>query len=569
MTDQTNPYRGAAVSQAHAGNGALASTVMLAQGDKLARALVPAGPKIHVAIGHGMSNSVMIEGPEGLIIVDTGDSEQEAREHIEAFRTISDKPVRAVIYSHSHYVFGTAAWLDETDGELQVWAHARTDGNVNEIAAEIGPAYRRRAMQMFGYFLPEHGEDAMPHYGLGIEFYHRDRRPTIGYLKPTHLIDGECEHLIAGLRVHFVPSPSDADDVLIIHLPELDAVVNNHCWPALFNVYTLRGERYRDPLAYVAGIDRILEMDPEHLVCVHGQPVSPRANARQAARDQRDAVQFIWDQTVRGINDGLALEDIVDRVRLPEHLQTSAWIPQVYGELAFHVRGVYGGLFGWYEMDASRLHPIPRAEAARRYLDAMGGRAQVIARVDEALSARDWAWAAELANHLVRADPDDDTGRALKARALRAIGQATTATNTRSVCLTEALDLERKIDVQAATPWRFGRQRVLGAEPARFVRALRVRLDPQRAARLRTTIVFSFTDVERRCGFEIDRGIARYLDRPAADGEVLLALDVPTWADWVDGRLSLSQAVAAGRIEVTPSLERAIAVLAVFDRLAL
>ncbi|MEZ5659794.1 MAG: alkyl sulfatase dimerization domain-containing protein [Burkholderiaceae bacterium] len=566
---QSDPYRGAPVAQARAANGALCSLALLAQGEKLQRALLPAGEHIHVAIGHGMSNSVMIEAPDGLIIIDTGDSEQEAREHMAAFRTVSDKPVKAVIYSHSHYVFGTAAWLDRADGELEVWAHAKTDANVNEIAAEIGPAYRRRAMQMFGYFLPDDGDDAMPHYGLGIEFYHRDRRAKIGYLKPTRTVDAECEHRIAGLLVRFIPSPSDSDDTLIIQLPELDAVVNNHCWPALFNVYTLRGERYRDPLAYVAGIDRILEMDPEHLVGVHGPPVTPRANARQAARDQRDAVQFIWDQTVRGINDGLALEDIVARVRLPAHLNESPWIPQAYGELAYHVRGVYNGLFGWYEMDASRLHPLPPAEASSRTIDAMGGREAVVLRVRDALAAQDWSWAAELAAHLVRAEPNDDQGRQLKAQALRAIAQVTSAANTRSVCLTEALDLERRIDILAATPWRFGRLRVLGAEPSRFVRALRVRLDPDRAASVRASVSFTFTDVGARCGYEIDRGIARFQEPGPVEGDVSLTLDLPAWADWVDGHISLTEAVAAGRIQVGPSLAEAIAVLGVFDRLAL
>lgn len=564
-----DPYRGAPVAQDVAANGAVAHRALIAQTDLLRRALLPAGGRIHVAIGHGMSNAVMIEAPDGLIIVDTGDSEQEAREHIAAFRTISDAPVRAVIYSHSHYVFGTRAWLDEADGDLQVWAHEKVDANVSEIAAEIGPAYRRRAMQMFGYFLPEEGADAMPNYGLGLEFYHRDRRPTVGYLPPTHVVAGECEHEIAGLRVRFVPAPSDSDDTLIIHLPALDAVVNNHCWPALFNVYTLRGERYRDPLAYVDGIDRILDMDPEHLVGVHGPPVSPRARARQAARDQRDAVQFIWDQTVRGINDGLALEDIVARVRLPAHLRDSPYIPQVYGELAYHVRGVYGGLFGWYDMDASRLHPIPPAEASGRYLQAMGGRDAVAQRVRDALAARDWAWAAELAAHLVRADPRDGGGRALKAQALRGIARATTAANTRSVCLTEALELEGAIDVQAATPWRFGRQRIQAASPTRFVRALRVRLDPAKTAGLRTTIAFAFTDAGVDCGFEIDRGVARYHEPAPARADVRIEMDRDAWADWVDGRASLRASVAQGRIAVAPSLEAAVAALSGFDRLVL
>jgi alkyl sulfatase BDS1-like metallo-beta-lactamase superfamily hydrolase len=181
----------------------------------------------------------------------------------------------------------------------------------------------------------------------------------------------------------------------------------------------------------------------------------------------------------------------------------------------------------------------------------------------------DPAWIESLAAHLVKADPQETEGRALKAQALRAIAQVTPAANTRSVCLTEALDLERAIDVNAATPWRFGRQRVLGAEPSRFVRALRVRLVPERAAGMRATVAFEFPDSGVRCGFEIDRGLARFLAEAPERADVVIRLDLSAWADWVDGRITLTEAVGGGRIAVAPSLAGACEVLSVFDRLAL
>ena len=49
-----------------------------------------------------MANSILIEAPEGLIIVDTTETKYAAAEVLKAFRTISDRPIKAVIYTHSH-----------------------------------------------------------------------------------------------------------------------------------------------------------------------------------------------------------------------------------------------------------------------------------------------------------------------------------------------------------------------------------------------------------------------------------------------------------------------------------
>lgn len=517
-------------------------------------------------VGHGLSNACAIEAPDGLIVVDTGEGREEAEEQRRAIRSRTDAPVRAVIYSHSHYVNGTSVWTDEASESIEIWGHERIADNRVEYGAEIGPAFARRLMQQFFRFLPADGPDAMPNQGIGPFFFHPSgRRATPGHVACTNTIDAPMDATIAGLRFEFVPAASDSNDTIIIHLPEQATVINNHVWPALFNIYTLRGEPYRDPLTHIAALDIIRDMDPEHLVGVHGVPISGTENVRRALLDYRDSLQFIWDQTVRGINRGLRLRELIEFVELPPRLADSPYVQPFYGEVPFHVRQIHMGLFGWYDGEAADIHPVPARDEAAKVIDGFGGRRRVIDLATAALAADEFSWAARLTTWLVDADHDDGQAKQLKANALRGIARVTTAANTRSMALTEALTLEGVVDPLAATPWRPSRQRVLDAPPERFVKALRVRLDPAKAAGVRDALNVRFPEEGVCCGLEVEDGVARFLPHGHSDPGVTLSLSRGAWGDILAGRASIADAVAQGEIVVDPDITRAQRFFSYFD----
>ena len=57
---------------------------------------------VHVALGFSLANSVMLEGPDGLVIVDVTEDDQRAMEILRHFRNISSKPIKAIVYTHYH-----------------------------------------------------------------------------------------------------------------------------------------------------------------------------------------------------------------------------------------------------------------------------------------------------------------------------------------------------------------------------------------------------------------------------------------------------------------------------------
>ncbi|MEZ5560539.1 MAG: alkyl sulfatase dimerization domain-containing protein [Pseudomonadales bacterium] len=552
--------------------GQIAHPDSIAHTTRLQRRLYAVGEHAWCLVGNGLSNQTFVEAPEGLIVIDTGESIEEMTSALEEIRRVTQTPVAACIYSHFHYVNGTRALLGETvDGRLEIYGHDRIDLNRGRYSGEVGPRTSRGVVHQFGVLLPGEGPDALVNVGLGLFFRNPDHAPyTPGYLPAAHRIDAPQTFTIAGLEARLVPAPSDADDSITIHFPAYDLTVNNLLWPALFNVFAIRGEAYRDPRVVLDGLDHLLELAPQHLIGTHGPPLSGRAEIRAALLDYRDAIQFMWDQTVRGANRGLSLNELTSFVQLPERFQRSHFTRQFYGLVEHHVRQIHAGLFGWFDEDEANLLPVPAPERARRLIDGFGGVADVRAQVDAALAAGDFRWAIELASWLVRcergADGRADAGtpedRQRLAGALRGVARGTTSANLRNWCLTRALELDGSIDLSRFRTHRFRAEELAGEPPQQAVPVLRVLLDPARAEGLDREIRFEF-DNGAAAGLHVRGCVA--VPTSGADADLALSLDQATWIRLLTGKLRLTEAIASGAARCTGSRDELLRVLAVFD----
>ena len=67
---------------------------------------------VYSGVGYGLANSIMIETEEGLVIVDTLGSEETASLLFSEFRKISNKPVKAIIYTPVSYTHLTLPTTD-------------------------------------------------------------------------------------------------------------------------------------------------------------------------------------------------------------------------------------------------------------------------------------------------------------------------------------------------------------------------------------------------------------------------------------------------------------------------
>ena len=413
-------------------NGQLVHRSTIEHMERLAEKLYEVRDNVWCMVGNGLSNQTFVEGPDGLIVIDTGESQEEMQAALKAVRAHTSAPIVAVIYTHFHYCNGTAAFMASGD-DVPIWGHELIPDNLSRIVSDVGPVGARGLIHQFGISLPADGADGLVGGGLG-RFYKNPAhgRGTPGHLAPTNLVSDETTITLAGLQVTLSPAPSDANDNINVFFPELELCVNNIVWPALFNVFAIRGEEYRDPRILLSGIDEIADFDPEHLVCAHGPPLSGRDEIRAGVTDARDAIQFMWDQTVRGINKGLTLGELIAQVQLPERFQRSYLTQQHYGLVEHHVRQIHAGLRGWFDGHEAELFPLPTVERATRLIAGFGGRDEVAAQAQAALDTDDVRWALELATWLVRSELGDDgradggsaSERALLGNVLRTIAAA-------------------------------------------------------------------------------------------------------------------------------------------------
>jgi alkyl sulfatase BDS1-like metallo-beta-lactamase superfamily hydrolase len=520
-------------------------------------------------VGNGLSNQTFVQGPQGLIAIDTGESIQEMQCAINRLREKTDAPIVAVIYTHFHYVAGTAAIPGSES--LPIWSHARVVTNRRRTGGEIAPMYQRGLVQQFGIRLPLDGPDGVVSVGLGPFFRNPAHAPfTTGFVAPTNVFDTPTSATIAGLQVEFMPASSDADDSVTIWFPQLGVAVNNLVWPALFNVFAIRGEEYRDPRVLLAGLDHLNALNAEHLVGAHGPALSGAEQIKAVVTDYRDAIQFLWDQTVRGLNKGLSADELTQFVQLPERFKRTYFTQQFYGLVEHHVRQIQTGLIGWFDGVESSLFPMPPLERANRLIAGFGGRDAVRQQSIEALAGDDVRWALELASWLVRSQPGThgraDGGspeeRAQLAAVLRTISQRTTSANVRNWCATRALELEGRLEFARLRGHSFRAPEVADA-PENSIKVLRVLLDPEPASALDCEFGVDFGG-DIRVGLHIRRGVA--IPTSGEGATIAWRISPQDWGQVLAGKSSVDETFAAGKITMTRgNWSEARTALACFD----
>ena len=474
-------------------NGARVHEDHLAQSSVLRRNFYELRAGVWCLVGNGLSNQTFIDAPEGIIAFDTGESVQEMALALQELRTRTNRPIAAVVYTHFHYVEGTQAVLDEGNHvtPLPIYGHRRISENKARTSGEIAPAYGRGLVEQFAIVMPPDGADGLVNVGLGLFYRNPAHAPgTSGFLPVTHPLPDEGAITIAGESVLVRHSPSDSDDSINFFFPNTQVCVHNTVWPVLFNVFAIRGEEYRDPRVLIPGIDNIIAWAPEHLVATHGPPLSGRDRIRETSERYRDSLQFLWDQTVRGINKGWTMDEVASRVALPALYDQDHRTSERYGVGEHHVRQIYAGLRGWFDGEESKLFPLQPHERFEKLIAGFGGRGEVAKQASAAFDADDVRWGVELATWLARSTEATTADKELLARGLRLIAERTPAANIRNWAITRARHLDGQTPMDRFMKHSFGARAIAHVPSTDLIHTLRVLLDPARAEGLRAHVRF-------------------------------------------------------------------------------
>ncbi|MEO1576733.1 MAG: alkyl sulfatase dimerization domain-containing protein, partial [Pseudomonadota bacterium] len=356
-----------------------------------------------------------------------------------------------VIYTHNHadHVFGGAGL--HTDVDLAVFAHETTETYIDNVVNMLRPIIATRSARAFGSDLPRRGDDAVINAGIGPFLEISANTGTVGLVRPTVTFGETLETTLCGIDVVMQHAPGESDDQIYVWLPELRTLFpGDNIYKAFPNLYAIRGTRNRDVLAWAASLDRMRTLGADYLVPSHTGFLAGRDEIAETLTAYRDAIQFVHDQTVRGMNAGLMPDEIADSVELPPHLAEHPYLQEVYGTVAWSVRGIFHGYLGWFSGDASELDPASRSERATAMVELAGGRAALLKAAREKFDEGQYSLASEFAGHLVALDDNHREARQLRHDAFRALADQSTSANARHYYLTSALESLGALTVEGA-----------------------------------------------------------------------------------------------------------------------
>jgi alkyl sulfatase BDS1-like metallo-beta-lactamase superfamily hydrolase len=402
------------------------------------------GGAIHFAIGFGIANSIMVEGKEGNIIIDASDSVFEAEKIYSLFSKKNSNPIKAIIYTHNHgdHTFGTAFYVNNQDERPQIIAHEDTDYYVQRIMGILNPIITERSNRMFGTLLSE--EDLI-NVGIGPSL-NVAKSPT-GYIRPDVIFNDNLELNIAGIKIELFHAPGETNDQLFVWLPDHKALLpGDNIYKTFPNLYTIRGTTHRDVIGWVNSIDHMKTFDAEFLFPSHTKPIIGKKEIKEILTIYRDAIQYIHDQTIRLMNEGLYPDQIAELIKLPEHIAKSPYLYEFYGTVRWSVKSIFNGYLGWFNGNPSELDPLSRKERAIRISKLAGGDQMLLEQLYSAVKKEDMQWALELSDHLITLDYFVDEVKDLRKKALIYEGSRSSNPNKRNYFLTSALELNEDFE---------------------------------------------------------------------------------------------------------------------------
>lgn len=385
----------------------------------------------------GASNALLVVGDDACILVDAFESDGYALEAKKEIEKITNKAVKTIIYTHTHadHTGGASVFAETVDCIIGHVSHVPVIGRQDQIAHEA----QKRALHQFGVALSLEESISM---GLN---------PAVapnGSPKPmpvTQFIDGDVTEMnIYGVDVKLIAVPGETDDEQAVWLPEQKILCSGDnyyaSWP---NLCALRGSTYRDVDQWVTSLGKYLTYPAEYLVPGHGEILVGQQEIIEVIGNYRDAIEWVLDQTLKGVDEGKTPDELVNTIRLPEKWANLPYLQEYYGTIAWSIRGIYDGYIGWFDGNPTHIGTMPVKERAEKLLAMMGGEIAVCDEVKDALKKNDMQWVMELCDILLNAEVSVPNARKWKAEACVYLGRMQVSANGRHYYLSCAKEMER------------------------------------------------------------------------------------------------------------------------------
>ncbi len=427
----------------------LASQKLIKRDEDLTPQFLQLADNVYTAVNYSVSCVSMIETENGIIIIDAGQDPADCYAINDEFRKITQKPLLAVIYTHGHpdHTMGTPAFLpngNNDDKKVQIWARDNFNAE-NRQFAMLAQIFQARGSRQGGFLLPKElrinngiAPVRFPKAG-GFNAKAEMVRPTNTFSEDIHILN------IDGVELELHKATGETADQIFVWYKDKQVLFSgDNLYRSFPNLYAVRGSGYRDVREWIESINKMINLNPQKIVLGHTLPCTSQEESMQVMTDIRDAIKFVYDKTIEGMNNGLTMDEIGEYVQLPTELANKDYLGEYYGNVAWSAKAIFAGHLGWFDGNARTLMPLKLVDEAQRMADLVGGKDALLEKAKEALAKNtleDAKWAAQLSDYCLYLGMPAEN---IKADALDIMAEQQLTATGRNYIFTQAIQLRNK-----------------------------------------------------------------------------------------------------------------------------
>ncbi len=535
--------------------------------------LYEVGEGIYQVRGIDLANMSFIRGDTGWIVVDPLTMTETAvaglallREHVE------DLPVSGVIITHSHAdhfggVKGVVTDDEVASGGVEIVAPEHFfEASINENLM-AGNQMLRRALFMFGNLLPKSPQGTVGS-GLGTT----TAIGTFTIMKPTIEIKQTPTNLeIDGIEMVFMNTPgAEAPAELMFYMPQkkafCQAEIINH---TLHNLLTLRGAKVRNGLLWSKYIHQAIGLfgdDVEISFGSHHWPTWGNEEIIEFWKVQRDTYRYIHDEVLRLANHGYTLHEVAEEISLPDSLANSFASRGYYGTLNHNAKAQYQLYYGYFTGNPADLYELPPVEAGVKFVEYMGGSANVIEKAQQDFDNGEYRWAATALNYVVFAEPNNEDAKHLLANVYTQLGYQSESGPWRNIFLTGAKELREGVN-PFPIPSTMSPDVVQNLGLEAYLDFLGVSLNHPRAEGREIALNFVMPDRGQKYVLYVENGVLNYtIGKQAEDADATVTMDRAVLDSINLGQTTIADAMLEGTVDVEGNPLKLVEFLGLIDR---
>jgi alkyl sulfatase BDS1-like metallo-beta-lactamase superfamily hydrolase len=363
-----------------------------------------------IYLAYGFGNTFLVTTSAGNVVIDTSSVVRAPRAK-ELLQRENAGPIKYIVLTHAHgdHAGGVPLWKA---ADTQVIVQKEHYEFVNYQTRLAGFFAERNAAQ-FNFQRPPTGPWA-GNYGAKIE--------------ATVQFDDRYEFTLGDTKFELMSTPGETPDHLTVWIPKYKAAfVGDNYYESFPNIYTLRGTKPRWALDYIASLDKVLALKPELLLPSHGEPVRGNAEITRRLTQYRDAIAYVHDAVVRGMNDGKDVFTLMHEIKLPPELV----VGEGYGNLIWSIRGIYEGYAGWFDLRPATMYDVPASAVFPDLAKLAGGPEPIVKLASQYVEAGRLVEALHLTEVALASDPQFRPALEARLKALEGLREKSKNSNER------------------------------------------------------------------------------------------------------------------------------------------